>query len=88
VVVRSGIPEEEVLSVYVSRFMPCDRCGVSLDSAEQVPHECAPDRVADFRMFALREEVGQLEDRFADYLGTAHGRFEAWLAARHVRRAR
>lgn len=74
--------------MYASRFMPCGRCGESLDSTEQAPHECAPDRVTDFRMFALREEVEQLEFRFAGYLGTAHGRFEAWLAARHVRRAR
>jgi len=72
--------------VYVSRFMPCDRCGESLDCAEQVPHECSPERVVDFQMFALRDEVALLEARFAEFLHTAQGRFEAWLAARRVRR--
>lgn len=74
--------------MFVSRFMPCDHCGESLDCAVPAPHECSPDRVADFRMFALREEVDQLEQRFEAYLHSAHGRFEVWLAARHVRRSR
>lgn len=74
--------------MFVSRFMPCDRCGESLDLADQVPHECAPDRVVDFQMFALRDDVAELESRFAGWLHTAHGRFEVWLAARHVRRSR
>jgi len=41
--------------------------------------------VADYQMFALREEVAQLETGVRRYLATASGRFESWLAARQVR---
>lgn len=87
VVTVPGITEVEVLWVFVSRFMPCDRCGESVDRADSVPHECAPERVAAFQLFAMRDDVDELEERFVAYLQTAHGRFETWLAARHVRRA-
>jgi hypothetical protein len=59
-----------------------------VDLSRAVPHECAPDRVLDFQFFALREEIAGFEGRFRDYLRSPHGRFEAWLAARHVRRGR
>ena len=36
-------------------------------------------------MFGLRGEVAQLESGVRHYLATAAGRFETWLAARHVR---
>ncbi|WP_157559018.1 hypothetical protein [Nocardioides sp. Soil774] len=49
-------------------------------------HECAPERLADYEMFGLRHEVAQLEAEVRRYLATAAGRFETWLAARHVRR--
>jgi len=74
--------------VFVSRFMPCGRCGESLDLAEAVPHECAPARVVDFQMFALRDDVAAFETRFEAWLQSPSGRFEAWLAGRHVRRSR
>jgi hypothetical protein len=88
VVGAPGITQVEVLSVFVSRFMPCDRCGESVDLSRAVPHECAPDRVLDFQLFALRAEIAGLEGRFRHYLRTPHGRFETWLAARQVRRGR
>jgi hypothetical protein len=57
-----------------------------VDTAVPDPHECAPERRVDFQMFHLREEVAALESRITAYLGSNHGRFEAWLAARQVRR--
>jgi hypothetical protein len=48
-------------------------------------HECAPERLADYRLFGMRAEVAQLEAGVRRYLATASGRFESWLAARQVR---
>ena len=72
--------------MFVSRYMPCDECGESLDRTVPIAHECAPERLADFRMFALRDRVADLEHSYRSYLRSAHGRFEAWVAARQVRR--
>ena len=44
------------------------------------------ERRADYEMFGLRGEVAQLETGIGQYLATASGRFESWLAARQVRR--
>jgi hypothetical protein len=74
--------------VFVSRYMPCECCGESLDRAASVAHECAPDRLADFQMFTMRDHIAEFEGRYLDYLRGPHGRFEVWLAARHVHRTR
>jgi hypothetical protein len=71
--------------VFGSRFMPCHECGASVDRTDLPLHECSPNRWADYQMFGLRDEVAQLEAGVRHYLTTAHGRFESWLAARHVR---
>jgi hypothetical protein len=73
--------------VFESRYMPCQDCGASVDVTSSTPHRCAPERVADFQMFALRDEVAHLEDRYREFLDSRHGRFETWLAARQVREA-
>jgi hypothetical protein len=56
-----------------------------VDRADFSLHECLPERLADYQMFGLRDDVAQLEPRMRRYLATAAGRFESWLAARHVR---
>ena len=71
--------------MFRSRFMPCQTCGASVDRTGRSGHECLPERWADYQMFGLRDEVAQLEDGVRRYLATASGRFESWLAARHVR---
>jgi hypothetical protein len=65
--------------------MPCDECGASVDRTGPRPHECSPERLADFLMFGLRGEVAQLDAGVRRYLASAPGRFECWLAARQVR---
>jgi hypothetical protein len=74
--------------VFVSRYMPCEDCGESLDRTESVAHECAPERLADFQLFTMRDELMDLERRYHNYLQSPHGRFEVWLAARDVRGTR
>jgi|GEM_PF-3136929 len=71
--------------MFRSRYMPCGECGASVDRADFSLHECTPERLADYQMFELRDDVAQLETRMRRYLATAAGRFESWLAARHVR---
>lgn len=71
--------------VFRSRYMPCDECGASVDRVVVRLHECSPERLADFQMFGLRDDVPQLEARMWRYLTSASGRFECWLAARQVR---
>lgn len=71
--------------MFGSRFMPCLECGASVDRTGPPGHECSPERLADFQVFGLRDEVAQLEAGIRRYLATASGRFESWLAARRVR---
>lgn len=73
--------------MFESRFMPCSECGASLDRTIEPNHECSSERRAEYQMFALRDEVAQLEAGVQRYLGTTLGRFEVWLAARQVRAA-
>ena len=74
--------------MFVSRYMPCEDCGESVDRTAAVGHQCAPERLADFQKFTLREDIADFEGRFRGYLRSPHGRFEVWLAARHVHRTR
>jgi hypothetical protein len=74
--------------VFVSRYMPCEGCGESMDRTASVGHECAPERLADFHMFAMRDHIADFEDTYQEFLRSPHGRFELWLAARHVHRTR
>ena len=74
--------------MFVSRYMPCEGCGESLDRTASVPHVCAPERLADFQTFTMRDRIADFEDSYHQYLRSRHGRFEAWLAARHVHRTR
>ena len=73
--------------MFVSRYLPCDHCGASVERVEADGHRCDPERLLDFRMFALREEVSTFQSRFEAFLDTAEGRFHRWLAARDVRAA-
>lgn len=75
----------EVTHMFRSRFMPCNECGASLDRNGTSEHDCVPERRSDYEMFGLREEIAQLDPQLRLYLSSALGRFESWLAARHIR---
>ncbi len=72
--------------MFASRFMPCPSCGGSVERSRSEMHRCDPDRAVSYQMFAARQEIAGFESQFRDYLETTHGRFERWLAARHLRR--
>lgn len=73
--------------MFLSRFMPCVECGASIDRRSAVRHACDPERLLDYRMFVLREEIAAMQAGFLHFLETPLGRFERWLAAREVRRS-
>lgn len=73
--------------MFASRYLPCAECGASVERVAADDHRCTLERLADYRMFALREEIEAFEDRLADYLVTGQGQFDVWLAARQVRAA-
>ena len=65
-----------------SRYMPCPSCGASLERAKAAAHTCDPERLLNFRLFQLREEIEAFEPQLAEWLASARGRFAAWLAER------
>ena len=74
--------------MFLSRFMPCSECGDSIDRTVPLSHQCDPERRAAYAMYALRPEIDAFEDLLQEYLTGSDGRFEVWMAARHVRRSR
>jgi hypothetical protein len=58
------------------RFMPCAECGASVDRAAASAHVCEPERLLDYRLFQLRDEIASFDDELA-----------AWIAERDRRAA-
>lgn len=72
--------------MFSSKYAPCAQCGMSVDQAAAELHTCDPERRADYIMRVLRDDIEAFETRLREFLEGPHGRFEAWLAARQVRR--
>lgn len=70
--------------MFSSRFMPCAECGDSVERTTESDHSCQPARLVDYRMFQLRHGVAEFEPQLHGFLASPPGRFETWLAARHV----
>jgi hypothetical protein len=77
------LPREAI--VFVPRFMPCPQCGESVERSAMRDHTCDRDRRVEHQLLGLREDMAAFETQMQDYLATEGGRFEVWLAARHVR---
>lgn len=71
--------------MFASRYMPCSECGESVERSSAPAHRCSSERMVDYQMFGLREDVAGFEDRLRRFLHTSGGRFEVWLARRQVR---
>jgi hypothetical protein len=65
-----------------SRYMPCAECGASVDRAGSGAHVCDTERLLEFHLFQLRQEVAAFDAQFAGWLVSTRGRFAAWIAAR------
>jgi hypothetical protein len=68
-------------------YMPCDACGVAVARNDRESHVCDRERLLDYQMFQLREEVAELDKQLTAYLASPEGRFELFYAAR-TRRGR
>jgi len=66
--------------------MPCSECGASVARGETDEHRCDPERLLDFQMFGLRDEVAAFDARLLAFLDSPQGQFHRWLAERQVRR--
>jgi hypothetical protein len=75
-----------MLSLPSPRHMPCEHCGASVERGAEAAHECDDDRRLEFRVFALRGEIGSFDDSWAAWLQSPHGLFELYYAER-TRRA-
>ena len=56
-----------------------------MERAEAAAHSCDAERLLNFRLFQLREEIEAFDPQFAAWLESARGRFAAWLAERDRR---
>jgi len=72
-------------SFFASRHMPCTECGASVDASERGEHVCDPERLLDYRMFQLRDEVAGFDEGLRGFLESPLGRFAQWLAERERR---
>src|SRR5206468_4890379 len=67
--------------------LPISECGASVEHSEVGAHVCERERLLDYRLFQLREEIGAFDAQLAAWRASARGRFAAWVAERE-RRAR
>jgi hypothetical protein len=68
-----------------SAFVPCTECGASVERSALAAHVCDTERLLDFRLSQLREEIATFDAQLAAWLASAHGRFAAWIAERDRR---
>jgi hypothetical protein len=65
--------------------MPCPECGASVAAGREDAHTCDPERLLDYRLFQLRDEVASFYPALGSYLDSPTGRFAQWLAERERR---
>jgi hypothetical protein len=64
------------------QYMPCSDCGAAVERARRDEHLCERDRLVDYQMFQLRDEVAAIDNELSAYLDSPQGRFEVWQAER------
>jgi hypothetical protein len=65
--------------------VPCPECGASVARSALGMHSCDAERLLDFRLFQLRDEIEAFDDQLSAWLRTAAGRFAIWIAERDRR---
>jgi hypothetical protein len=65
-----------------SAHMPCPECGVSLQRHGGAEHVCDEQRLLEFRLFQLRDEIASFDAQLSEWLASARGRFATWIAER------
>lgn len=72
--------------MFLPDSMPCAECGASVPRTAADQHACDPQRWVEYQILALGAAIASFEKDLREYLAGKEGRFEAWLAARDVRR--
>jgi hypothetical protein len=72
--------------MFLPSHMPCAECGESVDRSAALSHSCEPQRRLAYQMLARHHEIASFEAELRVFLASTKGQFEAWLAARDVRR--
>ena len=70
------------------RHLPCSDCGAAVERSRHDEHVCERERLLDYQLFQLRDEIAALGREFAAYLDSPRGRFELWCAERDRRNRR
>ena len=65
-----------------SSHMPCPECGASVAAGALDEHACDPDRLVEYQLFQLRDEMAAFDEALFAYLESPDGRFAQWLAER------
>lgn len=68
-----------------AQHMPCPDCGASVERSQSDSHECDPERLLDYQMFQLRDEVAEFDDELKACLESPQGRFDQYIAERERR---
>ena len=67
------------------RHLPCSECGAAVERSSEDEHVCDRDRLLDYQLFQLRDEIGAVGAELAAYFDSPRGRFELWCAERERR---
>jgi hypothetical protein len=62
--------------------VPCSECGEAVERGREDDHVCERERLLDYQMFQLRDELAAVDGEVAAYLESPHGRFDLWCAER------
>jgi hypothetical protein len=62
------------------QHLPCSECGAAVERSEREEHVCDRERLLDYRMFQLRDEIAAFEGELAGYIDSPRGKFELWCA--------
>jgi hypothetical protein len=64
----------------VPRYIPCERCGASLDRDQMHEHHCDKERWLEYELFQLRDDIEEFWIELAVWLDSPEGRFECFYA--------
>jgi len=65
--------------------LPCSECGAAVERSSEDEHVCDRDRLLDYQLFQLSDEIGAVGAELAAYFDSPRGRFELWCAERERR---
>jgi hypothetical protein len=63
-------------------FMPCERCGASVETRLVDEHACDEEQRLDYLLFHVRDEIARFDAELDGWLESPMGRFERFYALR------